>query len=74
MRYFKYFFEVYGYNIEMVLSPRTVIAFIRYFSRDVIGKMYNVKVLSEMEDALFVLTEQLIYRLDDLLALTGTYL
>ena len=46
----------------MVLSPRTVIAFIRYFSRDVIGKMYNIVVLSEEEDALFMLTEQLVYR------------
>jgi hypothetical protein len=47
---------------EMVLSPRTVIAFIRYFARDVIGKLYNIPVLSELEDALYVLTEQLIYR------------
>jgi hypothetical protein len=47
---------------DMVLSPRTVIAFIRYFARDVIGKLYNIPVLSELEDALYVLTEQLIYR------------
>ena len=48
--------------IEMVLSPRTVIAFIRYFSRDVIGKLYKIPVLSDMEEALFVLTEQLVFR------------
>lgn len=46
----------------MVLSPRTVIAFIRYFSRDVIGKLYKVPVLSELEEALFALTEQLVFR------------
>lgn len=51
-----------GSKQDMVLSPRTVIAFIRYFARDVIGKLYNIPVLSELEDALYVLTEQLIYR------------
>lgn len=45
-----------------MLSARTVIAFIRYFSRDVIGKMYGVTLLSEEEDALFLLTEQLVMR------------
>ena len=49
-------------NPDMVLSPRTVIAFIRYFSRDVIGKLYKVPVLSEHEEALFALTEQLVFR------------
>lgn len=62
------FIELYNiYNffllIDMVLSPRTVIAFIRYFSRDVVGKLYKIPVLSELEDALFTLTEQLVFRL-----------